>query len=225
MSGKVSKVIVATMSPRERREWDEPRASERHGRRKRVSGAQAAKKPRERILPKHLPALAAAVCCLGVGVYAAVREGGVSEVFDHMTAGFEYDDTLGRLQFVSNILPESAMVFLSGGDEEAFSEPAQGDLIHTWSENEPWLEYACYGEVTSCADGEVTGIVRNRRDEYTVRIAHDGGYESLYSGLTGVALNENDLVLSGQRIGDAGGDAAFELRRSGLSVQPVFHAL
>ena len=214
----VQRVLVTTMSPREKRAWDEPGENGRRF---------TSWKPRRgaRLLPKHLPALAAAVCCLGVGAYAAVREGSVSAVMNHLSGGFEYDDTLGRLQFVSNILPQSAMVFLTGGDTQTeVLQPASGELVHAWSESEPWLEYACFGEVQACQDGEVMTVVRNRQDEYTVRVLHEDGCESIYSGLTNVSLSEADLVSAGQVIGAAGGNAAFEWRRDGLSVQPVFSA-
>ena len=207
------------MRPRERGEWSEPKKRKQP---KRVSRVRPA-----RILPKHLPALAAAVCCVAAGVIAIVQENGnVSAVMSHLTAGFEYDETLGRLQFVSNILPQSAMVFLSGGDETTqIVQPTAADPVHAWSEAEPWLEYACSGEVVSCQDGEVMTIVRNRQDEYTVRVMHGSGYESIYSGLTSVDLQESDKVSAGQTVGTAKGFAAFELRRDGLSVQPVFGQL
>lgn len=207
------------MRPRERREWSEAKERRRPAKTGRVRAA--------RILPKHLPALAAAVCCVAVGAVAVVRENGnVSAVMSHLTAGFEYDQTLGRLQFVSNILPESAMVFLSGGGEaEEIVEPTSASIVHVWSEAEPWLEYACSGDVICCQDGEVMTVVRNRQDEYTVRVLHGGGYESIYSGLTSVELRESDAVSAGQLLGTAGGFAAFELRRDGLSVQPVFAGL
>lgn len=142
----------------------------------------------------------------------------------HLTAGFEYDDTLGRLQFVSNILPESAMVFLNStdGTDEALVLPTNAEIAHTWSQQEPWLEYSCSGDISSCRDGEVMTIVQNRSDEYTVRILHDDGYESVYSGLDSVSIEENNWVTAGQTIGTAAGFAAFELRKDGLSVLPVF---
>ena len=209
------------MRPRERGVWDEPEKKQRQPVKK------AARVKAARILPKHLPALAAAVCCVAAGTVAVVRENGnVSAVMSHLTAGFEYDETLGRLQFVSNILPQSAMVFLAGGNETAeVVEPTNAEIVHVWSEAEPWLEFACSGDVVSCQDGEVMTVVRNRKDEYTVRVLHSSGYESIYSGLTSVNLKECDAVSAGQIVGTAGGNAAFELRRDGLSVQPVFAGL
>lgn len=84
------------------------------------------------------------------------------------------------------------------------------------------MEFACSGDVVSCLDGEVMTVVRNRQDEYTVRILHEDGYESVYSGLCEIGVGEGSPVTAGQKLGIANGCAAFELRRDGLSIQPVF---
>ena len=100
--------------------------------------------------------------------------------------------------------------------------PTSAKVSHGWTQEEPWLEYACIGDVRACQDGEVMTIVKNRQDEYTVRVLHKDGYESIYSGLNAVHLNEQETVSAGQQIGTAAGFTAFELRKDGLSVLPVF---
>ena len=216
MENRHHKVFVAQMEPRKRGEWTPPKRRVNHHRRK---------------MPKRLlryTAIFAAVSlCLGTGTWLAMgKPDNVQAVMSHLTAGFEYDETLGRLQFVSNILPKSAMVFLTNGGEEmrAMAAPSDAQVMHAWSQEEPWLEYACIGDVSACQDGEVMTIVKNRQDEYTVRVLHADGYESVYSGLCAVRLAENDRVGAGEQIGTAAGFAAFELRKDGLSVLPVFGA-
>lgn len=207
------KVVMAQMKPRERREW-----TKNTPRRRRF-------KWDKRLLRKSVP-LAAAFFCLGLAAVATAWFGDdVQSVMSHVTAEFEYDETLGRLQFVSNILPESAMVFLTGGDETqtcAAILPTETKLLHVWSQDEPWMEYEGDGEVASCMAGEVMNTVKNRQNEYTVRILHADGYESVYSGLNTVCVQEGENVASGVAIGTVAGTAAFELRKDGLSVMPVF---
>ena len=178
-------------------------------------------------MPKRAAALTAAafLCALtGAAMTSAGREAGKALV-SHVSGGFEYDETLGRLQFVSHVLPESAMVFLtSTGEEPAIAAPVSASAEHAWSEQEPWLEYACSGSVSACLGGEVMTIVRNRADAYTVRLLHEDGYESVYSGLCSIDVAEGDTIAAGQTIGQTDGFAAFELRRDGLSIQPVFAA-
>ena len=184
------------------------------------------KKPGKK-MPKRAAALTAAafLCALtGAAMTPAGREAGKALV-SHVSGGFEYDETLGRLQFVSHVLPESAMVFLtSTGEEPAIAAPVSASAEHAWSEQEPWLEYACSGSVSACLGGEVMTVVRNRADAYTVRLLHEDGYESVYSGLCSIDVSEGDTIAAGQTIGRTDGFAAFELRRDGLSIQPVFAA-
>lgn len=208
MNKPTGRVVVAQMNARERGTW---------------TPVNKTKKSKKRLL-RNTSVFAAVSLCLGAGALFAMRNpGGVQSVMSHVTAGFEYDDTLGRLQFVSNLLPESAMVFLSGGDEtQKLAVPTSAKVSHAWTQEEPWLEYACIGDVRACQDGEVMTIVKNRQDEYTVRVLHKDGYESIYSGLNAVHLKEQDTVSAGQQIGTAAGFAAFELRKDGLSVLPVF---
>lgn len=200
-------VVVTQMHTREKRDWTDPKA----------------KKPLKR-LHTPTPVFAAAFLCLCAGGAALALSGeGAQTVMSHLTAGFEYDETLGRLQFVSNILPESAMVFLTQEqDTGAVVCPVSAQAEHAWSPSEPWFEYACSGDVVACREGEVMTVVRNRKDAYTVRMRHSGGYESIYSGLCAVDTREGETVSAGQRLGVANGFAAFELRRDGLSVNPVF---
>ena len=75
-----------------------------------------ARKEKTRIKKQQLRNIAissAAVFCLGIGAMELMNGGAkTDDVAASITTDFEYDETLGRLQFVSNILPESAMVFM-----------------------------------------------------------------------------------------------------------------
>lgn len=209
---RCDKVVVTRMELREKPQWNQ----------------EARHTNKRKQLLKNVRIAAAVSLCLGAGalVYTHIPQQ-AEAVMSHLTAGFEYDETLGRLQYVSNILPESAMVFLS--TEESLGEdgvvPVSAQTAHAWSAEEPWLEYEVIGDVVSCQDGEVMTVVRNSRDTYTVRVLHDHGYESLYSGLSSVYASEGDTVYAGDQLGTAAGFAAFELRKDGLSVQPSFSGI
>lgn len=143
----------------------------------------------------------------------------------HLTAGFEYDDTIGRLQLVSNMLPESAMVFLHADPlDTQFQIPVQGQIqaSHVWSQQEPWIEYDYTGDVSACYSGEIITVIKNRTGNYTIRVLHENGYESVYSGLQAIHASEHDIVKTGQVIGTATEIVAFELRKDGVSILPQF---
>ena len=166
---------------------------------------------------------AAVSICIGTGTYYLTNRSSETEsVMSHLTAGFQYDENLGRLQLVSNILPASAMVFLSEAEDSNMCVPTAAEMLHPWSNEEPWIEYACSGSISSCDQGEVITVVKNRQNEYTVRAMHANGYESVYSGLNSVQVKEMDEIEAGQQIGTVSGIAGFELRKEGLSVLPVF---
>lgn len=207
MSEQNQRVIVSQMVLRKKLEWTPEK--HRRGNKKR--------------LLRYTGIFAAVSVCIG-GMYLAVNPMQESKsVMSHLTAGFQYDESLGRLQFVSNILPESAMVFLSKAQEPPeLKTPVHARQTHAWSSEEPWIEYDVIGDVFSCHDGEVMTVVKNRQDEYTVCIAHENNYQSIYSGLSSVNLKEADLVEAGEQIGTAVGFTAFELRKEGLSIMPVF---
>jgi len=204
---QTSKVIVGQMSSREKQIWKPEKQT---------------KKLQKRLL-RGTGIFAAVSLCMGMGAYVLTKNSHDSQsVMSHLTAGFEYDESLGRLQFVSNVLPQSAMVFLSGDSEIEMLQPVSAQETHVWTNEEPWIEYACSGSVSACDSGEVITVVKNRQNEYTVRVLHDNGYESVYSGLNAVSIKEFDEIIAGQQIGTSDGRAAFELRKKGLSVLPVF---
>lgn len=201
------KIILTEMTPRER-----------------YSSWTPKQKHMDKRLLRNTAFFAAVSLCLSAGVWMSVRQPQQTQaVMSHLTTGFEYDETLGRLQLVNNMLPESAMVFLNTAPADvSFSMPVQSQVSHSWTQQEPWLEYACIGDVSACQTGEIITIVKNHAGTNTVRILHDEGYESIYSGLHTVHVKEHDRVIPGQTIGTSAGNAAFELRKDGISVLPSF---
>ena len=209
MSGE-HRVVQGRMNPRERGEWKGPTV-----RRKKTDT--------KRLLRNASISAAVLLCLFAVGGALGGSSRISKAVMSHVTTDFEIDDSLGRLQFVSSILPESAMVFLQGADQVVtVSAPVRSQETHAWTQEEPWLEYVCTGVVTACSEGDVMTIVQNREGEYTVRLRHENGFESIYSGMSEVNLREGDHVLCGDQVGWTDGFSAFELRQDGLSVQPVF---
>ena len=96
-----SKIILTEMTPRERH-----------------SAWTPMQKHTDKRLLRNTAFFAAVSLCLSAGVWMSVRQPQQTQaVMSHLTTGFEYDETLGRLQLVNNMLPESAMVFLNKSDK------------------------------------------------------------------------------------------------------------
>lgn len=194
------------MSPKERPEW-----------------IPIQKHTNKRLL-RNTTFFAAVSACLGICAWITVGQSEKTQsAMSHLSSGFEYDESIGRLQFVSNLLPESAMVFLNSDPSVSdLTIPSDAEITHAWSEDEPWLEYASSGSISACQAGEVVTIVANHHGESTIRMIHENGYESIYSGLTSVSVSQYDHIEAGTAIGSATGKAAFELRKDGMSVLPAF---
>lgn len=164
------------------------------------------------------------LCAVGGAFFATRGTDAVQSVMSHVTAGFEYDESIGRLHYVRNMLPESVMVFLTSSEDAlTVQQPSETETCHAWTEQEPWIEYRSDGKrMISCEAGEVMSVVRNNADKYTLRIRHENGYESVYSGISSLKVSEGEKVLAGDILGSCTGIGAFELRHDGLSVLPVF---
>lgn len=138
------------------------------------------------------------------------------------TTDFESDEILGRLQFVHNLLPESVQVFWSDpAPSGSISAPCSAEVVHVWNETEPWLEYAWNQEVLACEDGEVMSVTPMDDGTYTLRIRHQEELETIYAQLSTCAVQEGDVLTSGQMVGKAGGQLLFEARRQGKTINPT----
>lgn len=76
--------------------------------------------------------------------------------------------------------------------------------------------------VTACAPGKVAYVGNLRGYDNFVIVEHDDGYYTTYAGLSQVAVEPDDLVQSGQRLGACGtGTVRFELRQGREHLDPV----
>lgn len=139
-----------------------------------------------------------------------------------LTMHIDLDENIGALQFVRDIMPESALVFMNLSGQTALERPAEGPVSHAWSNLQPWMMFDCIAGTPVCAvgSGTVTAITPLSGDKYGVLVDHGEGVESLYAQLTEVDVAAGDAVSRGQAIGK--GDAVyFEYRMNGESVDPA----
>ena len=171
--------------------------------------------------------LAAALLIGITAVQLADETPDAQAVFDaiHEQITWDMEDQLGKLTFVSNMLPEASMVFWNGADALEVMAPVQGEVMHRWSSKEPYVLLNGRSKSIFCgADGEVMSVAHSEDEERIVRIRHAKGVETLYGNLTSCFVAVGDPVRRGDIIGQTseGSSVYFEIRQDGRSVDPVF---
>ena len=140
-----------------------------------------------------------------------------------LTMRIDLDESIGALEFVRNIMPESALVFMNLSGRAALERPVEGPVAHAWSNLQPWMMFNCATgtEVRAAGPGTVTAVSPLSGDRYGVLVDHGEGVESLYAQLTRVDVAQGDAVERGQALGAGGEDVYFEYRMNGESVDPA----
>ena len=140
-----------------------------------------------------------------------------------LTMHIDLDSSIGRLSFVRDWMPESALVFfnLDGGAELA--APVSGELKHAYSDDQPWLLFACPEDSPVCAaaDGVVTAVSELSGGSTGVLIDHGEGMETVYAYLSSASVQPGDAVSRGQALGQSAAQLYFELRQSESAVDPT----
>ncbi len=140
-----------------------------------------------------------------------------------LTMHIDLDSSIGRLSFVRDWMPESALVFfnLDGGAELA--APVSGELRHAYSDDQPWLLFACPEDSPVCAaaDGVVTAVSELSGGSTGVLVDHGEGMETVYAYLSSASVQPGDAVSRGQALGQSGTQLYFELRQSEAAVDPT----
>lgn len=171
----------------------------------------------------------AAACALLLGVLALgnIRQPWAMRASETvrraLTMHIDLDSSIGRLSFVRDWMPESALVFfnLDGGAELA--APVSGELKHAYSDDQPWLLFACPEDSPVCAaaDGTVTAVSELSGGSTGVLIDHGEGMETVYAYLSSASVQPGDAVSRGQALGQSAAQLYFELRQSEAAVDPT----
>lgn len=147
------------------------------------------------------------------GVFAAIQD----------SVGMDWDESIGKLSFVSALLPDELQTVWSAHNDVLVLAPATGEIVHAWSETEPYITIrSVVSDVRASADGELMSIAHGPDEELIVRLRHDDGLETVYGNLAvcykevGAYVYEGDLIA--RLLQDR--PLAFEMRKDGRSVDP-----
>lgn len=146
----------------------------------------------------------------------------ISGIESALTMRIDPDASLGRLNFVKTIIPESTLVFfnMSGA---ARVEPVNGEVAHEYSDGQPWTLYSCEtaAEVRSTMSGTVSAVACMDSGDWCVMVDHGDGVETMYAYMDKPSVDAGDRVERGETIGAARGESLYyEYRQDGTSVAP-----
>ena len=135
----------------------------------------------------------------------------------------DWDDHLGKISFVSNLIPETVAVFFESPLEAEWIAPCFGEVDHPWSQAEPYVGYTAGDRrVFAIASGQVMSLAHGPEEELILRVRQEGGIEALYYNLASVNVSEGDTVSEKTCLGEALPDGALiEVRRAGRAIDPT----
>ncbi len=148
-----------------------------------------------------------------ISVFSALKEG----------AGMEWDESVGKLSFVNQLLPQELQAVWNEKSTPELYVPINGNVVHAWAESEPYVSIRpATDDVRAAADGEVMSIAHGIGEERIVRVRHTDDSEALYGNLDLCYAQVGDAVRAGDVIAKVmdGRDLVFEWREDGRAVDP-----
>lgn len=150
----------------------------------------------------------------------------VASVRNAISMRIDLDESLGKLHFVRDLVPDAALVFWNMGSGDMV-KPVNGQLSHPYDMNQPWLLYQTGGAqpVRAALKGQIAAATQNADGAWTLMIDHENNEQTVYAYVAESIVKVGQQVSAGDQIGvtsDAG-DARlyFELRKDGLPQDPT----
>lgn len=143
------------------------------------------------------------------------------------SAGIQWDESVGKLSFVSSILPEEIREVWNETPVQSVFAPVSGNVVHAWSPEEPYLLLdGVTRDVRASESGEIMSIAHGMNEERIIRLRHTDGTESIYGNLEQCSVDAGTQVSAGDIIGRLIDQKplAFEVRVNGRSVD-ITHSL
>lgn len=135
-----------------------------------------------------------------------------------------WDESLGKISFVSNLFPETVSVFFASSPQAELTAPCFGTLAHAWTMGEPYLGYAATDKmVYALSAGQVMSQAHGPGEERILRVRQEDGLEVLYYNLAEIAVEEGDSVTEKTCLGQAleNAQVVVEVRRDGRAIDPT----
>jgi len=208
-----------------------------HTKTRSLPSSAAARKKRALPRPKYRLSMGerllrnSAVACallLGVLTLGSVEQPwakkAVASVKKAISMRIDLDESLGGLTFVQKLVPESALVFFHVSGQQEYIRPSEGDVIHPWSSEQPWILFDCDSgdQVVACRGGVIAAISPFDDGSWGLLIDHDDGSRSVYAYMRQPdSLRMGQAVRQGDVLGSGTGRLYYELRQNDVSVDPT----
>lgn len=143
-----------------------------------------------------------------------------------ITMRIDLDESLGRLNFVRGLVPDTALVFWNMGEGGRLQLPVNGTISHEYTDMQPWVEFVCNPQqpVVAVEKGTVSAVGQSAQGDWTLLIDHEGGEQSLYAYLSQALVKVGQTVDRGAQVGITEDQDAsrlyFELRKDGVPQNP-----
>ena len=122
----------------------------------------------------------------------------LSTVRSVATTQVQLDPDIGKVEYVSKLVPESVLVFWNAQDKTLFAPFADGLLLESGEE----ALFEGSGAVRSGAAGKMQAV-EERENGYSVTILYDCGLQAEMYPLRSVRVEKDARVQQGQSIGTA----------------------
>lgn len=136
----------------------------------------------------------------------------------------KWDNQLGKISFVSNLFPETVSVFFESPLQTELTAPCFGNVVHGWTEAEPYLGYASAdNRAYAVGAGQVMSVSHGLEEERIIRVRQEDGLETMYYNLASTDLKEGDQVTVQTCMGTVldGKNLMIEVRRAGRAIDPT----
>ena len=145
----------------------------------------------------------------------------------------DIDETLGKLKFVTNYIPDSVAVFGQKLDQSQeitpfFGIPAEGKVVRQFGQGNDGIDIlGSKNNIYAVADGSVIAIGEDGNGGRYIRIDHGNEITTLYEGCSNIDVNIGDRVIKGEKIGTMGAEPSggytlhFETWMKNKTVDPL----
>lgn len=150
----------------------------------------------------------------------------IASVRSAISMRIDLDESLGKLHFVRDLVPDAALVFWNMGAGD-MKKPVNGQLSHPYDASQPWLLYETGGAqpVRAALAGQVVAATQSADGAWTLMIDHAEGEQTVYAYVSQSIVKVGQQVSAGDQIGvTADSDDAklyFELRKDGQPQDPT----